>query len=197
MYVCATCGIDCQSPRLQRWVHQCNSHHTEMAQVCVIAGSPCGRMCVSKTWWRHLMETFSAWLAICAGNSPVPGEFTAQRPVTRSFDVFFDLRLNKRLSKQSWGWWFETSSCPLWRHRNGCQNPHLQRWVHQGNSHHTEVAQGCVIAGSPCGRMRVSKILCSHLLWMAALKINYILEWSWLIGIHFLLCIFGDVWCFC
>ena len=36
------------------------------------------------------------------------GEFPAQRPVTWSFDVFFDLRLNKRLSKQSWGWWFET-----------------------------------------------------------------------------------------
>ena len=47
------------------------------------------------------METFSALLAICAGNSPVPGEFPIQRPVTRSFDVFFDLRLNKRLSKQS------------------------------------------------------------------------------------------------
>ena len=56
------------------------------------------------------METFSALLAICAGNSPVPGEFPTQRPVTRSFDVFFDLRLNKRLSKQSWGWWFETLS---------------------------------------------------------------------------------------
>ena len=40
------------------------------------------------------------------------------RPVTRSFDVFLDLRLNKRLSKQSWGWWFETLSRPLWRHRN-------------------------------------------------------------------------------
>ena len=44
----------------------------------------------------------SALLAICAGNSPVTGEFPAQRPVTRNFDVFFDLRLNKRLSKQSW-----------------------------------------------------------------------------------------------
>ena len=64
------------------------------------------------------METFSALLAICAGNSPVPGEFPAQRPVTRSFDVFFDLRLNKWLSKQSWGWWFETLSLPLWCHRN-------------------------------------------------------------------------------
>ena len=69
-------------------------------------------------WWRHQMETFSALLAICARNSPVLGEFPAQRPVTRSFDVFFHLRLNKRLTKQSWGWWFETLSCPLWRHCN-------------------------------------------------------------------------------
>ena len=44
------------------------------------------------------METFSALLAICAGNSPDPGEFHAQRPVTRSFDIFFDLRLNKWLA---------------------------------------------------------------------------------------------------
>ena len=44
---------------------------------------------------------FSALLAICAGNSPVTGEFPAQRPVARSFDVFFDLRQNNRLSKQS------------------------------------------------------------------------------------------------
>ena len=70
------------------------------------------------TWWRHQMETFSALLALCAGNSPVSGEFPAQRPVARSFDVFFDLRLNKRLSKQSWGWWFETPSCPIWRQCN-------------------------------------------------------------------------------
>ena len=69
-------------------------------------------------WWRHQMETFSALLAICAGNSPVYGEFPAQRPVTRGFDVFFDLRLNKRLSKQSWGWWLETLSCSLWRQSN-------------------------------------------------------------------------------
>ena len=66
------------------------------------------------TWWRHQMETFSALLALCAGNSPV----TAQWPVTRSFDVFFDLRPNKLLSKQSRGWWFETPSRSLWRHCN-------------------------------------------------------------------------------
>ena len=64
------------------------------------------------------METFSALLALCAGNSPVTGELLSQRPVTRSFDVFFDLCLNKRLSKQSWGWWFETPSRSLWRHCN-------------------------------------------------------------------------------
>ena len=52
------------------------------------------------------------------------GEYTGQRwippqrTVTRGFDVFFDLRLNKRLSKQSWGWWFETPSRSLWRHCN-------------------------------------------------------------------------------
>ena len=55
---------------------------------------------------------------LCVGNSPVTGEFPTRRPVTRSFGAFFDLRLNKRLSKQSWGWWFETPSCALWRHFN-------------------------------------------------------------------------------
>ena len=62
-------------------------------------------------------KLFCASLAICAGNWPVPVEFPTQRPVTQSFDVFFDLRLNKRLSKISWGWWFETPSRPLWRNR--------------------------------------------------------------------------------
>ena len=64
------------------------------------------------------MGTFSALMAICAGNSSVTGEFPAQRPVTRNFDVFFDRRLNKQLSKQWWVWWFETPSRPLWRHCN-------------------------------------------------------------------------------
>ena len=60
------------------------------------------------------METFSALLALCVGNSPVTGEFPTQRPVTRSFDVIFDLRLNKLLSKQSRSWWFDTPSHLLW-----------------------------------------------------------------------------------
>ena len=48
--------------------------------------------------------------------SYISGEFPSQRPVTRSCDIFFDLRLNKRLSIHSWGWWFETQSGSLWRH---------------------------------------------------------------------------------
>ena len=83
----------------------------------------------NNVWWRHQMETFSALLAICAGNSPVPGEFPAQKPVTRSFDVFFDLRLNKRLSKQSRGCWFETLLRTLWRHWNGYKYYHI---THRG-----------------------------------------------------------------
>ena len=66
---------------------------------------------ITRTWWRHQMETFSALLALCMGNSPVTGEFPEQRLVTRSFDFFI-------LSKQSWCWWFETPSRSLWRHCN-------------------------------------------------------------------------------
>ena len=73
---------------------------------------------VDWTWWRHQMETFSALLAICAGNSPVTSEFPAQRPVMGIFDVFFDLHLKKQLNKQSRGWWFEMVSRSLWRHCN-------------------------------------------------------------------------------
>ena len=59
------------------------------------------------------------------GEFTVPGEFPTQRPVTRSFDVLFDLCSNKRLSKLSWGWWFETPSCPLWRDCNGYDSQSL------------------------------------------------------------------------
>ena len=56
------------------------------------------RRCLS-SWWRHQMETVSALLALCAGNSSVIGEFPAQRPVTRSFDVFFDPRPKKTVEQ--------------------------------------------------------------------------------------------------
>ena len=75
-------------------------------------------------WWPHQMETFSALLTVCAGNSLVTGEFPTQRPVIRSFDVFFELHLNIRLSKQWWGWWFEMPSRPLWRHSNDSMSMH-------------------------------------------------------------------------
>ena len=72
------------------------------------------------------METFSALLALCAGNSPTGGRLNpAQRPATRSFDVFFDMRLNKQLSKQSRGWWFEMPSRSLWRH---CNDSRSDEW---------------------------------------------------------------------
>ena len=66
----------------------------------------------------HQMDTFSVLLVLCAGNSPVNGEFPSQSPVTRSFDVFFDLGLNKRLSKQSRRRWFEAPLRSLWSHCN-------------------------------------------------------------------------------
>ena len=59
------------------------------------------------------MENISRVTGLLCGKFPATGEFTAQRPLTRSFDVFFDLSLNKELSKQSWGWWLETPSCSL------------------------------------------------------------------------------------
>ena len=71
-----------------------------------------------KAWLRHQMETFTTLLALCAGNSPVTGEFPSQRPVTRGFDVCCDRRLSKWLSKQSRRRWFETPRSSLWRHSN-------------------------------------------------------------------------------
>ena len=74
------------------------------------------------TWWRHQMESFSALLAVCAGNSPAP-LIPSQRPVTRSFKFFLDLCLNKRLSKQSRRKWYKTPSHSIWRHYNGIHLP--------------------------------------------------------------------------
>ena len=88
-------------------------------------------------------ETFSALLALCAGNSLVLGEFPTQRPVTRSFDVFFDLHPNKRLSKQWWGWWFETPPSPVWRHCNVV----TQLWL---GTHPTPCTRSCVPAMYCC-----------------------------------------------
>ena len=65
--------------------------------------------------WKHFSRY---WPFNCEGHSPITGEFPSQRPVTWSFDVLFDLRLNKRLSKLSIRRWFDAPSRPLWRHCN-------------------------------------------------------------------------------
>ena len=65
-----------------------------------------------------------------------PDEFPTQRPVTRSFGVFFDLRLNKRLSKQPRCWWFETLLWSLWRH---CNEP-ISLTLFNLNSHSTDIS---------------------------------------------------------
>ena len=120
----------------QRRIYYCQEFVINLAQICVIwlPYQPLVILCtkiicfsfkhthaliITATWCRHQLETLSALLALCAGNSPVTGEFPSQRPVTKSFDVFFVLRLNTRLSKQSLGWWFETSLRSKWRHCNG------------------------------------------------------------------------------
>ena len=96
------------------------------------------------SWWRHQMETYSVYLALSVWTSPVTSEFPAQRPVAQSFDVSFDLCLNKQLCKQLWGWWFETPLHSLWCHSNvetknthhwhGCQI-YLDTWRWQVEKH--------------------------------------------------------------
>ena len=90
-------------------------------------------------WWRHQMETFSALLAICAGKSPVTGEFPAQRPVTRSFDVFFDLRLNNDLRRHChitiMVWWGLASCVLIISDWESYRAPSV--------SHSTDIFKGC------------------------------------------------------
>ena len=106
------------------------------------------------------METFSALLVLCARNSPVTGEFPSQRPVTKSFDVFFDLHLNKRLSKQLRRRWFETLLCSLWRHCNVNSTPCSQAlaiglkmrnisrpWPNLSSSEGSQDISACQISG--------------------------------------------------
>ena len=90
------------------------SVNAEDAQMC------CAVHTGPQRWRKHIMMTSSNG-TIFRVTGPLCGEFTgpcefpAQRPVTQSFDVFFDLRLNIRLSKHTWGWWFETPPWSLWR----------------------------------------------------------------------------------
>ena len=85
---------------------------------------------------------------------PLCGEFTGHRwiPLTKAsdaeFDIFFDLHLNKPLSEQSRGWWFETPSRSLWRHCNG----ETSLWQHV-EQHDMHVA----LSGFPCSQMILYK----------------------------------------
>ena len=89
-----------------------NNHWVGIMRTCIS-----GEVFTDKySRWRHQMETFSVLLSLCSGNSPVTGKFPSRRPVTCNFYVFFDLHLNKQLSKQSTCRWFGMPSCSLWRY---------------------------------------------------------------------------------
>ena len=96
------------------WVHNFKDHLWNFKQnfepiFCII-------------WYPNMIA--SSYGNIFRVTGPLCGNFTGhrwiplQRPVTRSFDVFFYLFLNKQLNKQSQGWWFETPSRQSWRHCN-------------------------------------------------------------------------------
>ena len=108
-----------------------------------------------KTWWRHQMEPFSALLALCAG------EFTGHRwiPHTKASDaeLWCFSRLNKLLSKQMWGWWFETPSRSVWRH---CYENHC-KWL-KHDLHIRELPLECLVSQSSVVRFVGFHLLASH-----------------------------------
>ena len=98
----------------RRWFEKnaININHTRTLVLAV----PKEAIVFSLKIWRHPKETFSTILVLWEGNPPLIGGLPSQRPVTGSFDVFFDLRLNKWLNKQLKRRWFETPSRSWWRH---------------------------------------------------------------------------------
>ena len=151
--------------------------------------------------WRstHLLHRFSVFMmtssngnmfcitgccagnsSVATGNSPVTGEFPSHRPVTRSFHVFFDLRLNKRLSKQSRRWCFETPLHSLWRHCNVVPNSDPVIWAAVGSFgvQRVTLAQFWIGETGQIGGFRVlwkewPQILHTALPWLPSLEINY------------------------
>ena len=109
------------------------------------------------TWWHHQMEAFSVLLALCVRNPPITGGFPSESPMTRSFDVFFGVRLNKRLNKQLIHLWFQkvatvyAKRCykgghltPILEFRKLCWNPswcqlriHHDKWQDIGRLFHS------------------------------------------------------------
>ena len=103
-------------------IHTCNISHSVTTAVSFgivsCAYIACSRVLwIFGSWWRHQMEAFPRYWSFVRGihrspvNSPHKGQW-------RRALMFFYLRLNKRLIKQWIRWWFETPSCPLWRHCN-------------------------------------------------------------------------------
>ena len=132
--------------------------------------------------WRHEMEICFALLALCAGNSPVNGEFLSQEPVMRSFDVFFDLRLTKRLSKQLRRRWFERPSRSLWHHCNVVLNsdPVIRAALGSFGIQRVALVQFWIGETGQIGGFRAlwkewPQIWHTGLPWLPLLEINYIL----------------------
>ena len=109
----------CQAS-VQNWLRTClciSTYHQHAQQ----GGWWTGRQHVGTKCLMIMMTSSNGNISCVSGLlwGEFPGEFPPQKPVTRSFDGYFDPRPSKWLSKQSWGWWFETPSRLLWRHRNG------------------------------------------------------------------------------
>ena len=103
-------------------------------------------------WWHYQMETFFVLLALCAGNSLVTCEFPLQRPVT-ALMFYLICALNKWLSKQCWGWWFEMPSPSLWLHCNALPqiyhiHPEKPLWYLRKESSLGQVMARCLMAPS-------------------------------------------------
>ena len=126
----------------------------------------------------------------CAGNSPVTvgnstvtGKFPSHRPVTRNFDVFFDVRLNKRLSKQPRRRWFETPSGSSWRNCNVVPNsdPVIRAAVGSFGVQRVTLVQSWIgetgqIGGFRAFWMEWPQIWHTVLPWLPLLEVNYILH---------------------
>ena len=135
------------------------------------------------SWWRHQKETYSASLAfVTAGNSPVTGEFPSHRPVTRSFDVFFDLRLkNGWVNNKDVGDLRRHRS--LWRHCNVVSNsdPVIQAAVGSFGVQRVTLVQFWIGETGQIGGLRAlwkewPQIWHTALLWLPFLENNYILH---------------------
>ena len=116
------------------------------------------------------------------GNSPVTGEFS-HRPVTRSFDVFFDLRLNKQLSIQSRSRWFEMPLRSLWCHCNVVPNsdPVIRAAMGSFGVQRVTLVQFWIGETGQIGGFRAlwkkwPQIWHTALPWLPFLEINYILH---------------------